>query len=99
MFLNQWHTTLGRIPKVVGEDLLRKRFLEQLRNCDCMGHALRNYDSADPGDEKRSYSYLLAQINRQLALRRQRENEEAIKTKLMGRASTAAPVNPSQHSP
>ena len=41
----------------------------------------------------------MAQVNRQLARRRQREHEEAIKTKLMGLASTAAPANPSQHCP
>ena len=62
-----------------------------------MGHARRTYDSADPGDEKRSYSYLLTQVNRQLAPRRQKENEEAIRTKLMGRAPTAVPANPNQH--
>ena len=69
LFLNEWHTTLARIPKSVDEDQLREHFLEQLRNCDCMGHALRIYDSADPGDGKRSYSYSLTQVNRQLAPR------------------------------
>ena len=96
VFLNEWHTTLARIPKSVDEDLLREHFLEQLGNCDCMGHALNTYDAADPGDEARTYSYLMAQANRQIAIRRQRENEEAIKSRLSGKASTAAPANPSQ---
>ena len=99
VFLNEWHTTIARIPKATDEDQLREQFLEQLRNCDCMGHALRINDSADPRDEKRSCSYLLAQVNRQLALRRQKGNEEAIKTKLMGRAPTVAPANSNQHCP
>ena len=62
-----------------------------------MEHALRNYDAADPGDESRSYNYLMAQANRQIALRRQRENEEAIKSRLMGRGSPAAPAASGHH--
>ena len=96
MFLTEWHITFARIPKSVDEDLLREHFLEQLGNCDCMKHALNTYDAADPGDEARTYSYLMAQANRQIAIRRQRENEEAIKSRLSGKASTAAPANPSQ---
>ena len=42
VFLNEWHATLARIPKSVDEDQLREQFLEQQRNCDCMGHALRS---------------------------------------------------------
>ena len=42
VFLNGWRTTLARIPKVVDADLLREQFVEQLRNCACMEHALRN---------------------------------------------------------
>ena len=61
-----------------------------------MGHALRNYESADPGDEVRTYGYLMAQANRQIALRRQRENGEAIKSRLSGKASHAAPATPGQ---
>ena len=38
----------------------------------------------------------MAQASRQIAIRRQRENEEAIKTRLSGRSSTAAPANPNQ---
>ena len=38
----------------------------------------------------------MAQANRQIAIRRQRENEEAIKSRLFGRSSTAAPANPDQ---
>ena len=64
VFLNEWRTTLARIPKTVDEDLLREHFLEQLRNCACMEHALRNYDAADRDDEERSYAYLMAQANR-----------------------------------
>ena len=96
VFLNEWHTTLARIPKTVDEDLLREHFLEQLDNCVCMKHAFRNYESVDPGDEVRSYRYLMAQANRQIALRRQRENEEAIKSRLSGKASHAAPATPGQ---
>ena len=61
-----------------------------------MRHALRNYESADPGDEVRTYGILMAQANRQIALRRQRENEEAIKSRLSGKASHAAPASPGQ---
>ena len=96
LFLNEWHTTLARIPKSVDEDPLGEHLLEQLRNCDCMKHALNTYDAADPGDETRTYGYLMAQANRQIAVRRQRENEEAIKSRLSGRSSTAAPANPDQ---
>ena len=96
VFLNEWHTTLARLPKSVDEDLLREHFFEQLRNCDCMKHALNTYDAADPGDEARTYGYLMAQASRQIAIRRQRENEEAIKSRLSGRTSTAAPASPNQ---
>ena len=95
-FLNEWHTTLARIPKTVDEDLLREHFLEQMRNCDCMRHALNNYDAADPGDGTRTYDYLMAQANRQIAIRRQRENEEAIKSRLSGKSSSAAPAQSGQ---
>ena len=92
---SEWFVGSG-IPKTVDEDLLREHFFEQLGNCDCMKHALNTYDAADPGDEARTYSYLMAQANRQIALGRQRGNEEAIKSRLSGKASTLAPANPSQ---
>ena len=79
---------LAGIPKTVDEQILRDHFLERLRNCACTEHALRNYDAADRDDGVRSYTYFMVQASRQIALRRQRENEEA---------SPAAPANLSQH--
>ena len=61
-----------------------------------MKHALNTYDAADPGDKARTYGFLMAQAHRQIAIRRQRENEEAIKSRLSGRTSIAAPANPDQ---
>ena len=96
-FLNEWHTTIARIPKTVDPDILREHFLSQMRNCACMEHALKNCDAASRGEHHRTYKYLLEQANRQISLRRQRENDAAIVSRLRGRASPAVPAQTRSH--
>ena len=96
-FLNEWHTTIARIPKTVDPDILREHLFHQMRSCACMEHALRNYDAASRGERHRTYEYLLEQANRQIALRRQRENDAAIEARLTGRAAPAAPAPTRTH--
>ena len=67
-FLNEWFITLARIPNGVPADLLRDQLLEQMRDCACMEHATRNYDSATVGENNRTYEYLLAMAQRQINL-------------------------------
>ena len=88
-FLTQWFTTLSKLVEPFPDSMLRDHFLAQMKNCDCMEHAIRKYNDLPVGHPEKTYCALVMAAQRQISLRRQEEMDKAIVDSLSGKAAPA----------